>query len=171
MIKYNLKKMIEGMIGGYGFVGEQDEELDPRQKKRLQGKNFKGYKNTMPYTNRKFYPNMSDEEWKAKQGDNVDEDRRDPNITRGPKGLGKYTLDYDKKKKTFDSQGNPREGGFIVPARKRKGDAVTEDMDKTSDFSQRAVKRKTTKMKKVKYNFKKIAESMWIESNGKVPHD
>ena len=54
------------------------EELDPRQKKRKQGKDFKGYKNTMPYTNRKFYPNMSDEEWKAKQGDDVDEERRDP---------------------------------------------------------------------------------------------
>jgi len=115
-----------GMIDVGDYTGEGDEKLDPRQKKRKQGKNFKGYKNTMPYTNRKFYPNMSDEEWKAKQGDNVDEDRRDPNITRGPKGLGKYTLDYDKKKKTFDSQGNPREGGFIVPARKRKGDDVDE---------------------------------------------
>ena len=26
-------------------------------------------------------------------------------------------------------------------------------------------------MKTTKYNFKKIAESMWIGSNGKVPHD
>ncbi|HJO02008.1 MAG TPA: hypothetical protein QF458_03740, partial [Candidatus Woesearchaeota archaeon] len=122
-----------GMIDVGDYTGEGDEKLDPRQKKRKQGKDFKGYKNTMPYTNRKFYPNMSDEEWKAKQGDDVEEerrilpdplggiaddrsgekDRRDPNIRRS--SVPQHYPDYDKKKKEY-----------VVPPKQRKGDDVDE---------------------------------------------
>jgi hypothetical protein len=80
------------------YTGEGSEELDPRQKKRKQGKDFKGYTAVWPADPKK------------------PKDKRDPNIKRA--SVPQHYPDYDKKKKEYVVPPKQRKGDNVDEERR-----------------------------------------------------